>query len=397
MKTNLRKLGFCATLMLASVMSGFAQTPVNDNFDNRTVLSGSSVTFSGSLAGATLESGETNGTYSSFGGTGSLWWTWTAAVTGPVVISMPNSPPTHNVVAVYTGANLNALTEGAFTYFAKPPGRYLQFNATAGIAYQIRVVGSDTQPFSFQLTATNHPIFIVQPTDCVVSPYGSAFFSAIATKPYGYPKTVYQWYFNGVPIARQTSPSLIIHGVTTNQAGTYSVTASNYNGFAQGGSATLTVADTNPVPRLALLPLINPNFVQFNLMGEPGRWYLVESCTNLQNWINPVWLQLTNPTTLVSIQRLAPNHFVRASLDVPTDVCIAQLKQMQWGVALFAIENYKQESDTYGLGDVEYYVPLNSSGQIFPCPEGAYYASGGGVTNSPTCSLHARGHVIPDL
>src|SRR5262249_47191046 len=156
-------------------------------------------------------------------------------------------------------------------------------------------------------------------------------------------------------------------------------------GIARGGSATLTVTDTNPVPALAILPPTNPTSLNFALSGEAGRWYKIESSTNLQSWVNPIWLQLTNPTIQVSIQRLWQNHFVRASLDVPTEVCVAQLKQMQWGITLFAIENQKQESDTYSLVDARWYCPTNSNGEMSPCPEGAYYASGGSVINAPTC------------
>jgi hypothetical protein len=396
MNTNKTLFGFYTALLLVSATSVFAQ-PANDNFDHRTVLSGSPVTFGGSLAGATLESAETNGTsWVPFNATGSLWWTWTAAVTGPVVISMPSAQPSYDVVSIYTGAEINTLTLGPFTSFPKPLGRYLRFDAIAGTTYQIRVAGSDPQQFSFQLTATNQPLFIVQPRDCVVSPCGSAFFSAMATRRYYYPLTTYQWYFNGAPIPGQVFPSLVIHGVTTNQAGTYSVTASNYDGVAQGGSATLTVADTNPVPTLAISPPINPGSLNVTLSGEAGRWYKIESSINLQNWVNPLWLHLTNSTIPLSIQRLNPNHFVRASLDVPTEVCIAQLKQMQWGITLFAIENLKQESDSYSLVDARWYCPSNSNGLLFPCPEGGTYASGGRVIDPPTCTLHTRGHVIPD-
>jgi hypothetical protein len=221
----------------------------------------------------------------------------------------------------------------------------------------------------------------------------------MATKPqnpWQVPFTVYQWYFNGVPIPGQIYPSLLVHGVTTNQTGVYSVIASNYDGVAQGSSATLTVADTNPVPSLAILAPTNPGSLNFTLSGEAGRWYKIESSTNLQDWVNPVWLQLTNPTVPVSVQRLTPNHFLRASLDVPTEVCIAQLKQIQWGVTLFTVENMKQESDTYALYDIHWYCPVASNGLLFPCPEDGTYASGGSMTNAPTCSLHARGHVIPD-
>jgi len=72
MKT-LKLFEFFAALALASATGAFAQTPANDDFANRTVLSGSSISFTGSLAGATLEPNEPS--YYSFmtnGATGSL-------------------------------------------------------------------------------------------------------------------------------------------------------------------------------------------------------------------------------------------------------------------------------------------------------------------------------------
>ena len=400
MSTNKTLFGFYTSVLLVSAISSLAQ-PANDNFDNRTVLSGSPVSFGGSLFGATLETGENNATYYSIPSwaTGSIWWTWTASASGPVVISISRAQDSYNHVSVYTGTSLNALTIVNYETFMGPAGRYVRFAATAGTSYQIQVAGSDVQQFSVQLTVTNAPVFIFQPQNCTVSPYGSAFFSAMASAPRSFfnpPTTTYQWFFNGAPIPHQTFPSLLVHGVTTNQVGNYSVIASNSDGIAQSAVATLAVTDTNPVPRIAALQPNNPSLVTFTLTGEVGRWYQIESSPNLQNWTNPVWIKLTNATSVLDIPRLGANHFIRASLDEPTDVCVAQLKQMRWAQTVYAIEKVKSETDSYGLVDIKFYVPLTSQGNIFPCPEGATYASGFNLTNAPTCTLHERGHVIPN-
>src|SRR5689334_5741645 len=52
--------------------------PPNDNFANRTLLAGSSLSVAGTLAGATLESAEINGSVPPGAQTsgGSVWWTW---------------------------------------------------------------------------------------------------------------------------------------------------------------------------------------------------------------------------------------------------------------------------------------------------------------------------------
>src|SRR3954463_10268587 len=86
-----RALAFCAGVVLASAV-GFCQTPPsNDNFANSTPLTGTSITFSGTLVGATFETVETNST-PPFVGTpqsgGSVWWTWTAPQSSAVVIQL---------------------------------------------------------------------------------------------------------------------------------------------------------------------------------------------------------------------------------------------------------------------------------------------------------------------
>jgi hypothetical protein len=396
MKTQKGIFGLFAALALVSATGAFAQTPANDDFANRTVLSGSSISFSGSLAGASVEPAETNASYYPMvlGASGSVWWTWTAPASTTVVIWFSGPQSARNRLGVYTGSSLNGLT--FLDYVWPPAGRYLAFNVTAGTSYQIQVSGADTQPFTAQLIATNPPVFVFQPKDCIVSPYGSAVFSAMASQPYLTPFNTYQWYSNGVPLPGQTFRSLLIHGVTTNQAGTYSVTASNVGGVTMSTSATLTVVDTNPVPSLAVLPPNGTN-LQFNLTGEPGRWYKIESSTNLQNWPKATRRPFINPTTLVSIPRLGPTHFVRASLNVPNDVCVAQLKQMRWAAKTFMIETRQQDGVAVNLSDIRPYVPLDSEGRIPFCPEDGIYSSNWTATNNPTCTLYLLGHFIPDF
>jgi hypothetical protein len=397
MKTHNRFFNFFAMLEFISATATFAQTPANDDFANRTVFTGSSTTFTGSLAGATVETNEPNRTYYGIGASGSVWWTWTAPASTTVVIWFSSPQSATNRLAVYTGNTLGGLTLITDIVPFPPPGLYVSLNAAAGTTYQIQVIGADIRPFSAQLTATNTPVFIFQPKDCIVSPYGSAVFSALASKPpplLHSVKSSYQWYFNGTPILGQIYPSLLIHAVTTNQAGTYSVTASNIGGVTAGGSATLTVIDTNPVPSLSVLPPNGSN-LQFNLTGEPGRWYKVESSTDLQNWVNPTWMRLTNPTTLVAVQRLAPTHFVRASLDVPTEICVAQIKQMNWAGLVWGIDTLQLADAPVTASSLAPYLPLDMYGRIPVCPEGGTYWFGA-VTNPAWCTLTARGHRIPD-
>jgi hypothetical protein len=400
---NKRQLTSCVALMLALATAAFAQSPpANDNFANRISLTGSSITFTGTLVGATYEPVESSIPGDALFG-GSVWWTWTAPTISRVVIEIPANPFTTNAeLQLFTGTAFNALTFVDQNHFGFPPGRYVSFMAYPTNAYQFRVIGSGTQSFSLRLTVTNPPIFIFQPQDCVVSTLGSAFFGAMATGPnlaniYPPPPspTSYQWTFNGVPIPGQSSPSLVVHAVTTNQAGTYSVIASNVGGVTQGGSATLTLIDTNPVPQIAALQPTNSNAALLALAGEPGRWYKIESTPSFPfPWQLGVHLQPTNTSQIISLSRFTPTHFVRASLDVHTDVCTAQLKQMSWGLKVYAIEGRRFPNDAYMFSFLRPYVPLTPQGNIIPCPTGGSYVIAGLITNPPTCSLSIVGHFM---
>src|SRR5690349_5525445 len=190
MNTWTGKLGFLIARTLASASCAFAQNPPpNDDFAHRTVLTGSSITFTGTLVGATSEPVETNipPLYFSTWPLGrSVWWTWTAAESTTVVIAIQTNGwanTTNAWLSVFSGTNLNTLSSlGLYdsAAFTKPPCGYVKFPATAGTSYQIGVAaytnGCVGGPFTLQLTATNPPIFIVQPQNCTVSPYGSAFF-----------------------------------------------------------------------------------------------------------------------------------------------------------------------------------------------------------------------------
>jgi hypothetical protein len=407
---NKQLITFCTVLLLGAATATFAQSPpANDNFANRIALTGSSLTFTGTLVGATYESAEPTGAFSVPGG-GSVWWTWTTPQTTRVVIEIPRNPFTTNAeLAVYTGTSIFPLNLALVDQnkFGDPPGRYVSFVASPTNTYQFRVAGIGTQPFLLRLTATNPPLFIFQPKDCVVSPFGSAFFGAMATgprMPNSFPQppspTSYQWSFNGVSIPGQTSPSLIIHSVTTNQAGSYSVIASNVGGVTLGGTATLTVIDTYSVPQITALQPTNSTQVRLALRGEPGRWYKIESVPNFaffQYELFAVRTQLTNASEILSFSRFDPIHFIRASLDVPTDACIAQLKQMWWGQKVYSIEARLSPTDTLSFGQLKPYIHLTPGGSIPVCPGGGVYVMGGSITNPPTCSLSTAGHILTDL
>ena len=122
--------------------SGYRATtsgPVNNNFANRTSISGTSATVTGTNVGATKESGEPNPVGNSGGK--SVWWTWTAPSSGSVQIDTIGSS-FDTIMGVYTGSSVSSLTtvasddDSGGNYTSK-----VTFNAVAGTVYQIAVDG----------------------------------------------------------------------------------------------------------------------------------------------------------------------------------------------------------------------------------------------------------------
>lgn len=86
---------------------------------------------------------------------------------------------------------------------------------------------------------SNQPVVIVQQpinVSAVVSRDVTFQISATGTEP-----LAYQWKFNGTPIAGATSTSLVLKGVTSSNAGSYTVDVSNSFGAITSNPAVLTV------------------------------------------------------------------------------------------------------------------------------------------------------------
>ena len=113
--------------------------PANDNFANRIVLAGATVTTTGTNNGATKEAGEPN--HNGNPGGKSVWWSWTAPSSGVWTISTIGSS-FDTVLGVYTGTAVNSLVVVASDDEAG--GNFTSrcvFNAVAGTTYQIAVDG----------------------------------------------------------------------------------------------------------------------------------------------------------------------------------------------------------------------------------------------------------------
>jgi hypothetical protein len=118
--------------------------PSNDNFANRIPLTGLGITTFGYNASATSEPGEPG-----YPWVQSVWWSWTAPMSGLVVVEAAGSTA-GQYAPVYTGTVLTNLSLVA--YDGQP------FYAIAGTTYQIQVSGD---PGGIQLVITAPPTLTV--------------------------------------------------------------------------------------------------------------------------------------------------------------------------------------------------------------------------------------------
>ena len=114
----------------ASPPVSISVSPANDSFAQRQGLAGTPLAVIGSLASASLESGEPafDDGYSH----GSVWYSWTASEDGPFLLSVSSGYYSLGL-SVYTGSNLTELLPVTNAWYR------LAFTARAGVTYQIRV------------------------------------------------------------------------------------------------------------------------------------------------------------------------------------------------------------------------------------------------------------------
>jgi outer membrane protein assembly factor BamB/subtilisin family serine protease len=126
-------------LQVARALATTENRPFNDDFADRSPLTGANFRVRTSSTGARAESGEP----AHGGGSGaSLWWTWTAPANGQVAFDTSGSS-FDTTLAVYTGSALNALASVASNddAAAGQTSSRVSLQVTAGTTYQIAVDG----------------------------------------------------------------------------------------------------------------------------------------------------------------------------------------------------------------------------------------------------------------
>ena len=201
-----------------------------------------------------------------------------------------NATPTSGTLATGTTSTVNiSLNNVASNLVAGTYTGTVQFtNTTSGIV----------QGLTFTLTVLGAPVITAQPTNQTVTLGSTANFSAGVI---GLPVLAYQWWFNGTNLPNATNLALSLSGVTTNQAGNYSLFVTNNLGSVTSAVAVLTVLVPPPNDACGGVVVISGNTFTTNLStvaatstGDP-----VPSCAPLGKGIWYSYAPTTNGTLVV--------------------------------------------------------------------------------------------------
>ena len=160
-------------------------------------------------------------------------------------------------IAVGTGGAILTTPAPGTAWTARTSGTTGVLTAVAASDAAVVAVGLDgiivrSAPAAAAPVVTTSPRSL---TDAVGS---NVLFAVTAT---GSPPLAYRWFFNGQPLAGQTSDRLLLVDVQSAQAGSYSATVSNALGIANSAPATLQfVATTAPGP------IVDPSFAPTLIM-----------------------------------------------------------------------------------------------------------------------------------
>ncbi len=128
----------------------------NNNFADRIILTGNTISTTGSNVGATGEIGEIN--HAGLSGTlNSVWWSWSATANGTVTINTAGST-FDTTLGVYTGNSVSTLTEVASNDDYLNLQSAVTFQAISGTTYQIAVDGYNSLTGSINLGLNFTPI-----------------------------------------------------------------------------------------------------------------------------------------------------------------------------------------------------------------------------------------------
>lgn len=221
----------------------------NDLLSRAHVIEGESFENPWSNRGATAQPFENAAPHAGVGAGHSVWFRWTAPVSGSFSLNTEGSS-TDTVVAVYTGnpANPEGFTTIGANDDVNATHRWsrVDFDAVQGVSYHIAVdtaMGGVPGSFILRGAAPGPPAIIIQPADLQVSIGGRAVFSVGAT---GTPPLRYQWFRDNDALPGAWESSLVIDPTSVDSLGSYHVVVSNSHGSTASGNAQLTEKQIAP-------------------------------------------------------------------------------------------------------------------------------------------------------
>ena len=234
--------------------------PANDNFTNRIVLAGNDIVFSGTLAGATRETNQSEVRlpialpyFYMPPRVQTIWWDWTATQPGTVTIQVLNAPANctngTDAIGVFSLQNIST---GQFLagrgIESRFPQNFFSFEAEVGNSYQIQLAGSDGASFDLRLVSSGPPLLLQPPQPQTVSMGDSVLFTVVAA---GAKPMTYQWQRHGTNIPGETVAMLAFTNVTGALVDNYSVVVSNAGGTTISAPVNLQVTAGDTTTLLA--------------------------------------------------------------------------------------------------------------------------------------------------
>ena len=212
------------------------ELPGSDRFVDSQPIAAISNTVQGFSFAASREPGEP--LHHRFATSNSVWYVWKAPLSGVVTFNTRGSA-FDTVLAVYTGNDLNSLTELASD---DDSGGFhtsqVSWNAQAGTSYRIVIdgvtgeAGSYVCQWNLELTTERIPVFLRHPQHQTVAFGASASFEGAVTDAGTDPTLRYQWFQNDSPIVGATTPKLVLSQVRDIHLGRYRLAVTNSTGRA---------------------------------------------------------------------------------------------------------------------------------------------------------------------
>jgi hypothetical protein len=411
------RANYCTAFLFWSfVWAVGAQNPVNDYYINRVVLRGESISFTGSLAGATIESNEifSMNCLPSAPLTlpGSVWFEWTASrstvawfhVTG----FSTNSYGQDNVM-IYAATNLPAdfptwlageslPMAGCMDLDSALSFQGFGFAAESNVTYLVQLRGSRRGEVAMHVDGRGLPVILQQPNHITLISGAAALVKVTAAGD----ALTYQWRKDGTDLPGESGAMVMLTNVTAGDSGSYSVQIRNTNGVVVSDGADLVISQSGQRPSLVPTRVTSGVF-EFRLTAEANKAYRVESTADFAMWNNEAsfqmdWLRQTSiivppaPTTTWECPTQGSRKFLRVASYHPADEgCNGNLKQFRHAKDLWARENRRTRFDTPPVSAIRPY--FKSEGFPPTCPAGGFYTLNQ-IDTLPRCTV--SGHVLEE-